>query len=73
MRFAHSTLYGRDCFYPVGKKAKEFIESFPHSSGKRKCLTLDQMRILQKIGAPLKFPKSQEKMFKLLLTRRKGC
>jgi len=60
MKFEHAKQYGRDCFYPIGKNAKSFIEAFPHSSGRRKCLTLEQMRILKKIGAPIKISQKPE-------------
>lgn len=50
MRFSHKQHYGKDFFYPANVKAKMFVEAFPHSSGKRKSLTLEQIRIMKEIG-----------------------
>jgi len=60
MKFEHAKSFGRDCFYPIGKNAKKFIEAFPHSAGKRKCLTLKQMKILKKIGTPIRISRKNE-------------
>ncbi len=61
MKFEYAKICGRDCFYPIGRDAKSFLEAFPHSSGKRKCLTLDQMKLLRKIGTPIKVSSKKEK------------
>ncbi len=53
MSFCHEIHYGRDCFYPLDVKAKKFVEAFPHSSGKRKSLTIEQINILNDLGVPL--------------------
>lgn len=53
MEFSHEKHYGRDCFYPLNIKAQHFVEAFPHSSGKRKSLSLNQIKILKKSGVPL--------------------
>lgn len=50
MNFLHQQHYGKDLFYPNDDKAKKFVEAFPHSSGKRKSLTTDQMHILKDVG-----------------------
>lgn len=50
MEFHHKHQYGKDFFYPLSIKAKKFLNAFPHSSGKRKCLTLDQMNLMKEIG-----------------------
>lgn len=42
--------YGREYFYPIDKKASKFVDAFPGSSGKRKCLTRAQLEILDKIS-----------------------
>lgn len=52
MNFCHKTHYGKDFFYPTDTNAMRFVDAFPHSSGKRKSLTLDQLQILKEIGAP---------------------
>lgn len=49
---------GNKYFYPLDSIATQFVEAFPSSSGKRKCLTLEQYELLKKIGAQ---PKMQEK------------
>ena len=73
MKFEHSMLYGRNCFYPIGKAAKSFVEAFPHSSGKRKSLTLEQIKLLHKIGIHVEFPREkQDEVKKLLKPRRKN-
>ena len=53
MNFLHQVHYGRDCFYPLDKKAEKFLKAFPHSSGKRKSLTLEQVSMLNELGIPL--------------------
>lgn len=50
MNFSHKQHYGRDFFYPENQQAKKFVEAFPHSTGKRKSLTLDQMQVMKEIG-----------------------
>ncbi len=50
MIFSNKTLYGREFFYPIDKNAILLVESFPSSSGKRKCLTLAQFQLLNYLG-----------------------
>ncbi len=52
MNFCQKHHYGKDFFYPSDSNAKKFVEAFPHSSGKRKSLTRDQMHILKDVGVP---------------------
>jgi hypothetical protein len=54
MIFSPRTNYGKNFFYPCDNKAKIFLNAFPTSSGKRKCLTPIQLKILKKIGISFK-------------------
>lgn len=63
MQFSKQIVYGRECYYPVNAIAKKFIQAFPNSAGKRKCLTQDQYKLLKKLGVILdkKDKKTMEK------------
>lgn len=50
MNFCHKQHYGKDFFYPDNFNAKKFVDAFPHSSGKRKSLTLHQIKIMKEMG-----------------------
>ena len=50
MLFAHKRQFGKDYYYPITENAKKLLEAFPHSNGKRKSLTLDQLHVLERLG-----------------------
>lgn len=53
MIFCHKNKYGKDFFYPIDEKAESFVNAFPTSGGKRKCLTVEQITLLQTIDTSL--------------------
>lgn len=58
MEFFSKFNYGRELFYPIGKLSTKFIDAFPGSSGKRKCLTIHQKEILEELGIPCRIKKT---------------
>lgn len=60
MQFYRKVNYGRELFYPIGKLSEKFINAFPGSSGKRKCLTIYQKELLEELGIPFKIRKTME-------------
>lgn len=54
MKFSSRHTYGKEYFYPSNKKAESFLTIFPHSSGKRKCLTKNQIDELKELGFKIK-------------------
>lgn len=53
MIFRQRTIYGKDFFYPISIDALRFVDAFPGSSGKRKCLTMTQFQLLIDVGIKL--------------------
>lgn len=52
MKFMKERYYGKYFFYPITVRAKKFVEAFPHSNGKRKSLTSEQIDIMKEMGVP---------------------